>query len=416
MSRFRFLHAADLHLDSPLLGLSQRSRQFAARIDDASRRAFDNLIDLAIDEECAFIVIAGDLFDGKWRDYRTGLFFADRMRRLKSANIRASVILGNHDAENRFASRLELSENVHVFSSKKPETICIDELGVAIHGQSFPQRDVLDNLALAYPKGDDRYFDIGVLHTACDGRPGHASYAPCTMQQLANHGYDYWALGHVHRHEILNDSPYIVYPGNLQGRQVRESGPKGGVLVTVDEGKVTEIEHRALDVVRWLIADTNISEAVNLEAVQGLIRESLAICSDAAGGRSIAARVRLVGETTLHGNLLKKHSEMYEEVQMLAADISPDFWIERLEIDTTEPGLTTPTDPTIAGRIKSIIHSLAGDPSYGESLEAKLTEIRSKMPAAARPEDLFDSLRQSAPRRALELAVTVIEAREVSTR
>src|SRR5208282_1416677 len=315
MSRFRFVHAADLHLDSPLLGLSQRSRQFAARIDDASRRAFDNLIDLTIDEECAFIVIAGDLFDGKWRDYRTGLFFADRMRRLKSANIRAFVILGNHDAENRFASRLELSENVHVFSSKKPETICIDELGVAIHGRSFPQRDVLDNLALAYPKGDDRYFDIGVLHTACDGRPGHASYAPCTMQQLANHGYDYWALGHVHRHEILNDSPYIVYPGNLQGRQVRESGPKGGVLVTVDEGKVTEIEHRALDVVRWLIADTNISEAVNLEAVQGLIRESLAICSDAAGGRSIAVRVRLIGETALHGNLLKKHSEMYEEVQ-----------------------------------------------------------------------------------------------------
>ena len=148
MSRFRFVHAGDLHLDSPLVGLSQKSRDVAERIDNASRRAFNNLISLATEEECAFVLIAGDVFDGNWRDYRTGLFFVDGMRRLKSANIPAFIVLGNHDAENRFASRLKFAENVHLFSQKKAETRRIDKIAVAVHGRSYPQRDVLEQFGL----------------------------------------------------------------------------------------------------------------------------------------------------------------------------------------------------------------------------------------------------------------------------
>ena len=143
MALFRFLHAADLHIDSPLIGLARKSKDFASRIDDASRRAFDNLIALAVEEECEFVVIAGDLFDGQWRDYRTGLYFVDRMRRLKDAGIRVYLILGNHDAENRFVSRLEYAENVRLFSHRKPETVRVEGLDTVIHGRSFPQRDVL---------------------------------------------------------------------------------------------------------------------------------------------------------------------------------------------------------------------------------------------------------------------------------
>jgi DNA repair protein SbcD/Mre11 len=138
MVNFRFIHAADLHLDSPLIGLAKKSEDCAARLDDASLRAFDNLVALAIEEDCRLIVIAGDIFDGQWRDYRTGLFFANRMLRLSQAGIRVIIIAGNHDAENRFANRLEYSDNVKLLSTRLPESVAIDELGAVIHGRSFP--------------------------------------------------------------------------------------------------------------------------------------------------------------------------------------------------------------------------------------------------------------------------------------
>ena len=238
MARFRFIHAADLHIDSPLVGLTARSESFAKRVDNASREAFDNLVSLAREERCNFIVIAGDLFDGEWRDYRTGLFFVDRMRRLKDAGIQVFIVLGNHDAENRFARRLEFSDNVRVLSADKVETVLLEDIGVAVHGRSFPRRDVTENLAATYSPALAGLLNIGVLHTACNGRDGHELYAPCTVDELVNRGYDYWALGHVHKYEILNEDPPVVFAGNLQGRHVRESGPKGAVLVTVDDGRV----------------------------------------------------------------------------------------------------------------------------------------------------------------------------------
>jgi DNA repair protein SbcD/Mre11 len=249
MVNFRFIHAADLHLDSPLVGLAKKSEDCAARLDDASRRAFDNLVALAIEEDCRLIVIAGDIFDGQWRDYRTGLFFLDRMKRLRQAGIRVIIIAGNHDAENRFANRLEYSDNVKLLSARLPESFLIEELGVAVHGRSFPQRDVVDNIAIEYPSPVSGRFNIGLLHTACGGIEGHRRYAPCAVAQLVNHGYQYWALGHIHKRQELAKAPYIVYPGNLQGRSVTETGPKGATLVEVIDGDVARIVHCPLDVV-----------------------------------------------------------------------------------------------------------------------------------------------------------------------
>ena len=141
MRSFRFVHAADIHLDSPLKGLSGHEGKVADRIRTATREAFDNLIGHTIDEEADFIIIAGDLYDGEWRDYHTGLFFARQMGRLAKAGIPAYVLYGNHDAESQITRRLELPDNVSAFSARKPETFTLKELRVAIHGQSFGQRD-----------------------------------------------------------------------------------------------------------------------------------------------------------------------------------------------------------------------------------------------------------------------------------
>lgn len=411
MEGFRFLHAADLHLDSPLIGLARKSQDLASRVEDASRGAFDNLVSLAIQEECRFVLLCGDLFDGQWRDYRTGLFFADRLRRLEQAGVEAFVILGNHDAENRFASRLELSPNVHKFPTHKPDTIPVKGLDAVVHGRSFPQRDVFENIAKDYLAPIPGCFNIGLLHTSCMGRDGYEPYAPCTVEQLVNHGYDYWALGHIHAQEVLHQSPHIVYPGNLQGRSFRETGPKGASLVTVEDGRVVNLEHRALDVIRWSIVSIDIGACPDLTSVHGAVRAEMVRATDLADGRGLVLRVRLLGTTPIHDEVVVELARLREDIETIAATISDELWIETVEVSTIPPHRPETTDPTIAGRIRSLVEEFIDEPAIREVLETKLREVSEKMPAAAHADELWKSIRSEEPARARKLALSLIESR-----
>ena len=251
MPSFRFIHAADIHLDSPLRGLAGHEGSLSERIRTATREAFEQLVDTTIEEQAAFLIVSGDLYDGDWRDYKTGLFFVTHMGRLNAAGIPVFLLHGNHDAESQITRRLDLPSNVRVFKSRRPETFSLDELGVALHGQSFRQRDVTENLARHYPDPIAEAFNIGVLHTGLGGKGGHANYAPCSLDDLVNKGYDYWALGHVHQAEVLKERPHIVFPGNLQGRHIRETGGKGACLITVEGREIVDFARIYIDVVRW---------------------------------------------------------------------------------------------------------------------------------------------------------------------
>lgn len=248
---FRFLHAADIHLDSPLRGLHRYEGAPQDEIRQASRRALANLVQLALDESVAFVLIAGDLYDGDWKDHRTGLYFVSQMVRLREAGIPVFVIAGNHDAMNRMTRSLPLPENVRMLDHKKAETVKLEKLGVAVHGQSFAAQAVLEDLSAGYPPAVGGMFNIGVLHTCATGRDGHDNYAPCTVEGLISKRYDYWALGHVHARETLHREPDIVFPGNIQGRHIRESGAKGCMLVEVNARQKLEATMRPLDVFRW---------------------------------------------------------------------------------------------------------------------------------------------------------------------
>ena len=260
----RFLHAADIHLDSPLRGLEDYPGAPVERIRSATRTALTKLIDLCLAERVDFLLIAGDLFDLDWRDFHTALFVAEQMRRLESAAIPVFLILGNHDSHQEMTRRTPWPANVHLFDHKKPQTIQIDRLRVALHGMSFPKREVSENLVPGYPAPVAGWFNIGLLHTNANGSPNHDSYAPCSVEELIAKGYDYWALGHVHDYQILSERPHIVYSGNLQGRHARELGAKGAVLVTVSDGEVSEVEFRETDVLRWFQASVPLSEADDL--------------------------------------------------------------------------------------------------------------------------------------------------------
>ena len=192
---FKFIHAADLHIDSPLKGLDNYEGAPVEEIRGATRRALENLVNLAIEEKVSFVLFAGDIYDGDWPDFNTGLFFIKQMSRLQSKGIKVYMVAGNHDAENKMTKKLPMPKNVYMFSSKKSETVLIDELELAIHGQSFATGYTTENLASGFPASKNNYFNVGLLHTSVDGREGHDDYSPCTLNDLINKGYNYWLWG-----------------------------------------------------------------------------------------------------------------------------------------------------------------------------------------------------------------------------
>ena len=192
---FKFIHAADIHLDSPLIGLQQYPGAPVEEIRGATRQALQALVELAMSEAVALVLIAGDLYDGNWKDYNTGLFFTAQMSRLREAGIQICLISGNHDAASHMTKDLRLPDNVFRPSHNAPESLILEDLGVVVHGQGFYKKAVTENLAVQFPLPRPGLFNIGLLHTSANGRPGHEPYAPCTLEDLLSKGYDYWAPG-----------------------------------------------------------------------------------------------------------------------------------------------------------------------------------------------------------------------------
>lgn len=334
---FRFLHAADIHLDSPLTTLTKYPGAPVEQIRLATREALENLVRCAIDENVAFVVIAGDVYDGDWDDYNTGHFFNSQMTRLANADIPVYLISGNHDAANKMTRHLNLPANVHQFSTQSPETALHPRLPVAIHGQGFESISVKQDLSLNYPAAEPGRFNIGILHTSVDGREGHANYAPCTLTGLSSKGYDYWALGHIHQREILKDRhPMIAFPGNIQGRHIRETGAKGCLLIDVDDShQICNQRFFALDTFRWEICDVDLSQAKEPQDILDALGEGFQKIMEQTENRPAAVRVILNGDCPLHDVLFGGQSHWMEQIRSLASQESGErLWVEKVKFHT----------------------------------------------------------------------------------
>ncbi|MBP7866336.1 MAG: DNA repair exonuclease [Acidobacteria bacterium] len=393
MSRFKFLHGADIHLDSPLRGLERYEGAPADRIRGATRRALENLVDLALEEGVAFVLVAGDVFDGDWRDYNTGLFYAAQVGRLAARSIPVLQVKGNHDAESRVSHRLR-TPSVHTFPAGKPDTVRFEDLQAAVHGRSFAERVETANLAASYPPPVAGWFNIGVLHTSAEGVAGHDTAAPCSVRGLAGHGYDYWALGHIHQRTVLSRDPWIVFPGNLQGRHARETqdGGKGCTLVSVEDGRVTGVEHRALDTVRWArctvdaTAAASATEAVDaaLASLKALLRGML----PAAPGTEaplVAARVVLQGPTDAHRALLSDPARWAAELRSrVLSEGLEEIWVEKVLFETTSPsgGGGPEASPLPLADLESFLDRAGGDAAFLEELLSvnDLVKLREVLP------------------------------------
>lgn len=395
----KFIHAADIHLDSPLNGLSAYPDAPAEQLRSATRDAFTALVDRAIEEDVDFMVIAGDLYDGSWRDYNTGIFFCKEMGRLKRAGVRVFLLFGNHDAESEMTRKLDLPDNVQCFSANKAETLRVDGLAVALHGQSFKQKETTANLVTGYPTAIPDHFNIGVLHTALEGYAAHANYAPCTVDELHAKGYQYWALGHVHEFAQWSGSSTIVFPGNLQGRNIRECGRRGAVLVTVEDEEIVSIERILIDVLRWEHLQIDANECEALEDVSRRIGAALHSLLDVDAHVPRAVRVTVTGRTKAHGQLFGLEAQLRAEVLAQVASIGNErLWLEKVRVQTEalidaenlHERMDAFTD------LKEILSAAAVDPDFIAMLQAELAPFAAKAPLDLQPfVPLLEKIRQS---------------------
>lgn len=400
----RIVHAADLHIDSPLRGLSRLEDEDVARqLRLASRKALERLVALVVDEQAQALVLAGDIFDGDWPDYATGRFFAQQMAVLHDHGIAVFSASGNHDADSQITRALTLPPNVTVLSTDAPETVLDDDLGLAVHGQGYPTRAVTENLVLAYPRRVPGLVNIGILHTAVTGAEGHATYAPCSPADLAATDYDYFALGHVHEHTVINDGHRVAaFSGNLQGRHPRETGPKGALVIDVEPDGRAELRHVALDVARWANVDVDATGATDLDDVLGRTETALRAARERAEGRLLVVRVTVDGTTAAAAELADRE-RLREEVGLIAdrtgvtlekarsragtpgeqATVEPEL---REAIQRACDGLVADTD-----RLKELAHPLLRD--FGRALrDGDLLDLKDEAVLAALASDAVAGL------------------------
>lgn len=393
MSSFSFIHAADIHLDSPLRGLEQYEGAPVEKIRNGTRDAFINLVETAIERRVSFVIIAGDLYDGDWKDYNTGLFFTSQMIRLQKENIKVFLIRGNHDAGSLITRELKLPNNVYDFSTKVAETVVIEELGVAIHGQGFASKAVEENLAKKYPQRIEGHLNIGILHTSATGHEGHENYAPCSIDDMKEKGYDYWALGHIHIREFLYEKdPVILFAGNIQGRHIKETGEKGCTFVEVNNREINSITHLPLDVLRWELCKIDASHMNSVEDLLDVAREELLQKYQDTDGRFLAVRIVIEGATKIHQELLVNKDQYINNLRSLSLEFD-ELWIEKVKIKTTRlmDISEIKSQHTPVAMILEYIQRVANDEDTLEEILLEFKDIHQALPYEMRNrEDSFD--------------------------
>ena len=327
---FKFLHAADLHMDSPLAGLTSLGEDIAKTVATASRKAFKRMLDLARSEKIQFMVISGDILDGAIRDHGTIQFLLNELGVL-AQTIPVYLIRGNHDALNTAGTGMIWPANVFELAGDQASTLMVHGIPVAIHGQSFKERATQENLVRGYPAAVANHFNIGILHTSLAGADSsHDRYAPTSVDELVGKGYQYWALGHIHKREIIRSgSPWIVYPGNIQGRSVRETGPRGCAIVRVDSTLNASTEFMDLDEVRFHEVEVDLTGVDSIDHWGDKLRDSV---KQLPWANANAIRIRFTGNADA-STVLPPGALLRQEVRQRLAGLGKSAVLEKIKIE-----------------------------------------------------------------------------------
>ena len=377
---FRFLHTADLHLDAPLKAIALRDPDLAREVGVATRRAFSRLIDLCIEEKLDFLLIAGDLWDGSYSSTKTPRFLKQELLRLREAGIRCYLIRGNHDAMARQTGELDLPDNARLFGRKaSTERLEIGGQQIAIHGLSFHETSAPDSLLPLYPSPQAGAFNIGMMHTSLNGSPGHDNYAPCSLGELQAHGYDYWALGHIHRRSEYRGASTIVMPGTPQGRDIGEAGETSVTLVSVGDDRSVTTEARPVACLIFERLELEISRISDWSEL--LTRLDQAIREAGRRPRSaehLVLRPVLRGATPLSWRITRDLDRLSEEARAFAG--AAGLWIDKIVLHLTAAEGAEAASDLPAGLVQSVLQDLPQDPALQAALEAAAQELLRDLP------------------------------------
>jgi DNA repair protein SbcD/Mre11 len=319
MESLRFIHAADLHLDSPFRGLAQTAPKLRDQLQSATIGALERIVEHTIQSKADFLVIAGDLYDSKDRSLRALVAFRKQMERLAERDISVYLVHGNHDPLNGWGSEFQLPPNATTFTGK-PRTESVIRRGreiAQVTGVSYMRERVTENLAAAMRPEADAPYSVAVLHANVGGQTGHADYAPVSLAELTESGFDYWALGHVHSRSVLADEPCTVaYPGNPQGRNSRETGPRGCFQVDVDRSGRAHLQFVETNLVRWAHLDVSILSFTRIDQLLTALMDAGREAAAAYNGLTVA-RCTLRGNGPLHRDLQRDGlaEDLCEELQ-----------------------------------------------------------------------------------------------------
>ena len=281
---FRFIHCADLHLGSTFTGLSSNDAELGKRMRDSLFDALDAIVRKAKEEKVDFVIFSGDIFDDSNETPLTRSRFADALAEIR---VPCFISYGNHDFKRRWEQTIPFPKNSFVFPENPVRVKFVKNKSLAayITGASFSTQHTSEDLT-ANAKGSADVFTIGVFHCNLDSARQDDVYAPCQLSSLLAKDVDYWALGHIHKREIVHETPYVVYPGNTQGRNHKESGEKGAYLVTVTNDVVTNMEFFRTGPIVWNDVEVDISGKESVDEV---------ISSIGPIEQGSMVRIRLVG-------------------------------------------------------------------------------------------------------------------------
>jgi exonuclease SbcD len=384
---YRFVHAADIHLDSPLRSLALRDPALADLIGNATRRAFVRIVDLCLEEQVDALLLAGDLYDGDQTSMKTARFLAEQLRRLHEAGIRVFVIRGNHDALSRITKELTLPDSVKLFGGRA-EAIAIErssgQFPVAIHGLSFAQPHAPESLIGKYRPPVEGAVNIGLMHTSLAGAAGHDLYAPCSPADLQGTGFRYWALGHVHKRSVAEGGCAIVMPGMPQGRDINEAGAKSVSLVTIGDDRSVRIEERVTSIAQFervAVDATGIDDWRDLVAA---LARALEQARDDVASEHLVARLRVTGATPLAWRIRRDLDLLKTEADDRASVIG-SCWVEKLEVDCRAPGVVAGSSADPLTELRRLIdEEVIGSDAYQTEVAAIAEELRTQLPQECR--------------------------------
>ncbi|MBD9371847.1 DNA repair exonuclease [Rhizobium sp. ARZ01] len=385
---FRFVHTADLHLDSPIASLAMRNGELAELVRGATRRTLERIVDLCISEQVDVLLIAGDLYDGSQTSMATALFLVAQMRRLEAADIRVFIIRGNHDAQSQITRELTFPANVQVFDGRG-RTVRAGALAngreVHVHGVSFGQPHAPSSLLPSFKAPVPDAINIGMLHTSLAGSSRHDKYAPASVADLVAHGFDYWALGHIHQRAVHCENPMIVMPGIPQGRDINEADAKSVTLVTVSDEGTFAAEERFLAIAAFERLTVDLGSVEDWASMLRDIRAALEQRKERARADHLICRIMLSGTTPLAWRLHRDHDLLAAELQSVAESVG-DCWIETVELSVVQPrGDEAQADIGAFAELAEIIErEIVPSHAYREELRETLSGLMSQLPREVR--------------------------------